>query len=150
VYRNPFEAYRTIERKTATGRELEASVLIKAAQLLRECQRDWNAPDRQVRLEQALKNNQRIWTVLQVELGRGDNPLPEPIKRNLIQLSTFVDKRTFEVLAFPTPEKLAILIDINTNIAAGLRETPAVRESAQPIGHEADPPPLSTGLRMAG
>jgi len=147
VYRNPFETYQSIERKTATGRELEAGVLTKAAQMLRQCQRDWNAADRNVRLEQALKNNQRIWTVLQVELGRNDNPMPAPIKHNLILLSVFVDKRTFEVLAFPTPEKLNILIDINTNIAAGLRDSAVEQTQHAPAPNPYKPSPA---LRMAG
>ena len=33
-------------------------------------------------------------------------------------------KRLFEILAFPNPEKLSIVIDINFNLAAGLRTKP--------------------------
>jgi flagellar protein FlaF len=32
-----------------------------------------------------------------------------------------VDRRSFEVLAYPAPEKLDVLININLNVAAGLR-----------------------------
>ena len=39
---------------------------------------------------------------------------------NLLQLSRFVDKRTFELLADPDAAKLQALIDINRNVAAGL------------------------------
>jgi flagellar protein FlaF len=50
-----------------------------------------------------------------------DNPLPDEIKRNLLALSLFVDRRTFETLAYPAPEKLDVLISINLNVSAGLR-----------------------------
>jgi flagellar protein FlaF len=43
------------------------------------------------------------------------------LKRDLLRLSIFVDQRTLETLAHPSPEKLTILININHNIAAGLR-----------------------------
>jgi flagellar protein FlaF len=150
VYRNPFENYQTIERKTASGRELEACILSKAAQRLRDCQRNWDAPDREPKLTAALKNNQRIWTVLQVELSRDDNPLPETIKHNLILLSGFVDKRVFEVLAYPSVEKLNILIDINNNIAAGLRQSPQDAQRPSPPASRSYPTPLSHPLTMAG
>ena len=51
-----------------------------------------------------------------------DNPLPDEIKRNILALSFFVDRRTFDTLAYPAPEKLSILVNINLNVAAGLRE----------------------------
>jgi flagellar protein FlaF len=50
--------------------------------------------------------------------------LPLEIKQNLLALSVFVDRRIFEVMAYPAPEKLDILININRNIAAGLRGDP--------------------------
>jgi flagellar protein FlaF len=72
-------------------------------------------------LDEALKYNQRIWTIFQAELGREDNPLPDHIKLDLLRLSSFIDKRIFEAMGSPAPEKLNILIKINENIAAGLR-----------------------------
>jgi flagellar protein FlaF len=54
-------------------------------------------------------------------LTQADNPLPEEIRQNILSLSVFVDRRIFEVMAYPAPEKLDILISINRNIAAGLR-----------------------------
>ena len=49
---------------------------------------------------------------------------PKQLIRDLLRLSAFVDKRIFETIAFPSPEKLTAVININRNIAAGLRETP--------------------------
>ena len=68
-----------------------------------------------------MKYNQRIWTIFQSELSKEDNPLPNQIKLDLLRLSAFIDKRIFEMMAYPEAEKLNIIIRINENIAAGLR-----------------------------
>lgn len=115
------EAYQDVARTTATGRDLEALALTNTALRLQAVRNDWDAPEREARLAEALRLNQRLWTYFQVELMREDNPLPEAVRRNLLELSLFVDRRTFQVMAQPVAEKLDILIDINHNIAAGLR-----------------------------
>jgi flagellar biosynthesis activator protein FlaF len=104
-----------------SGRETEARVLTQAALKLVDCQKNWNAPDRNKRLDDALRYNQRLWSIFQVEVAKADNPLPANIKTNIILLSRFVDRRIFETMAFPSSEKLDIIIKINQNIAAGLR-----------------------------
>lgn len=124
MHSNPLQAYQAVEKKTLSGRETEARVLTQAALMLKECQRNWDAHDRKAKLDEALRFNQRIWSIFQAELVKEDNPLPHKLKIDLLQLSGFVDKRIFEVLARATPEKLAIIIDINHNIAAGLRNQP--------------------------
>jgi flagellar protein FlaF len=40
-------------------------------------------------------------------------------------LAAFIDRRIFETMAYPSSEKLNIVIDINNNLAAGLRGSPA-------------------------
>jgi len=121
VYNNAVNAYKSVEKVTVSGRETEARVLTQAALKLRICQKRWGDENRSELLEDALNYNQRIWTIFQGELGKIDNPLPDDIKRDLLRLSGFIDKRIFEVMAFPEPEKLDIIIKINENIAAGLR-----------------------------
>lgn len=133
MYRNPWETYENVNKTTASGREIEAAVLTKAAQKLKACQSDWHAPDRGERLDQALRFNQRIWSILQAELDKETNPLPRQVKVNLLRLSTFIDKRIVEIMAYPEPQKLNIIIDINNNIAAGLRTRPAPVVSPQPL-----------------
>jgi flagellar protein FlaF len=39
-------------------------------------------------------------------------------------LAAFIDRRIFDTMAFPSPQKLKIVIDINSNLAAGLRSSP--------------------------
>lgn len=124
MYRNPLEAYQAVEKTTMSGRETEARVLTQAALKLKNCQDNWNAEDRNARLDEALKYNQRIWSVFQNELAREDNPLPERLKQDLLRLGAFIDRRIFETMAFPAPEKLTAVININNNISAGLRGSP--------------------------
>ena len=120
MYSSPLQAYETVNKITMSGREIEAAVLNQAALKLRECQDNWKADDRNERLDAALNFNQQIWSILQGELLKAENPLPKKIRQNLLALSAFIDKRIFEIMAFPSPEKLNIVIDINRNIAAGL------------------------------
>lgn len=121
MYQTALKAYETVNKSTMSGREVEAAVLTKAAARMRESLQNWTAPGNAAKLDSALKYNQRIWCILQAELAKPENPLPAVLKNDLLRLSTFVDKRTFEVMAYPSPEKMNILIQINENIAAGLR-----------------------------
>lgn len=118
---NPIDAYRNIEKATLSQRDLEATVLTQATQRLLDVKSNWPKDGSNEALEDALRYNQRVWTFFQAELSQEDNPLPMEIKRNLLALSLYVDRRSFEILAYPAPEKLDVLININTNVAAGLR-----------------------------
>jgi flagellar biosynthesis activator protein FlaF len=117
-------AYRTVQKITSSDREIEALVLTRAAQKLAEVQNNWDAPDRDEMLDEALRYNQRIWSIFQGELLKQDNPLPRQLRSDILSLSAFIDRRIFEVMAFPDPEKLKVIVRINLNIAAGLRGQP--------------------------
>jgi flagellar protein FlaF len=112
-------SYESVDNMTMPGRGIEAAVLTKAARKLRECQDNWDDHDR--KLEEALKYNQRIWSIFQVELAKDDHPLPKQLRSDILRLSAFIDRRIFETLAYPSPDKLNIVIRINENLAAGLR-----------------------------
>ena len=124
MYQAALKAYDSVNKSTMSGRDLEAEVLTKAALKLKECQDNWAKNGKGTKLEAALKHNQRVWTILQAEIGKPENPLPRALKLDLLRLSAFIDKRTLETIAYPQPEKLTILININHNIAAGLRTKP--------------------------
>ena len=115
------EVYSRAQVSALSDREAEAAVLMKAAAMMKHVQSHWSAPDRDTILEKSLKYNQRLWTFFQVALLDENNPLPQQIRENVLRLSAFIDRRIFETLAYPTPEKLDVLININTNIAAGLK-----------------------------
>ena len=118
-------AYTSIQKENLSGRELEATVLSRAGLMLKSVKDNWGAPDRDQKLLEAIKFNQKVWSFFQAELSDPENPLPKNLREDILNLSIFVDKRLFEVLAFPDPEKLAIVIDIDFNIAAGLRKNSA-------------------------
>lgn len=124
MFANSLEAYEKVSTMTMPGREIEAAVLTKAARKLKTCQEHWDNPGRDEMLNEALKYNQRIWSIFQSELSRKDNSLPQKMRLDIIRLSAFIDRRIFETMAKPSSEKLNIIIDINNNIAAGLRGSP--------------------------
>ncbi|MDD5722992.1 MAG: flagellar biosynthesis regulator FlaF [Syntrophales bacterium] len=117
-------AYQGVQKTTMTGREIEASVLTKGALLLKQCQDTWGSNGLSADLDSALKFNQIVWSILQNELSKEDNPLPLKLRQEILSLSIFIDRRIFEVMAHPSPEKLTIIININSTLAAGLRGSP--------------------------
>lgn len=131
MYRNSLDSYQKVEQSTISGRETEARVLTKAAIMLKRCQDNWQASDHRTKLHEALTYNQRIWSWIQGELMDENNPLPKNIKENILTLSVLIDKRIFKVMAYPDPQKLKIIIDINLNLAAGLRESAPVTVQEQ-------------------
>lgn len=120
---NAIDAYKSVQLETQNGRELESSLLNKAALLLQICQDQWEETGHAERFEEAVRFNQRLWTFFQAELLEDSNPLPTELRQNVLNLSAFVDKRTFEVMAYPKKEKLIVLININKQIAEGLSST---------------------------
>ena len=117
-----FNAYAAAD-KTAQSivspRELEASLLIKAATRLQAVSDNWNTDGRE--LDEALTYNRRLWTLLISAVIAEDNPLPVGIKTNIVSLANFIFNQTFKISADPQPQSLGILVNINRDIAAGLR-----------------------------
>lgn len=116
--------YTTMQKENLSGRELEASVLTRAGLMLKQVQDHWDDPDRDVKLLEAIKFNQKVWSFFQAELTDPENPLPKNLREDILNLSIFVDKRLFEVMADPVKERLNIVVDIDFNLAAGLRSKP--------------------------
>ena len=124
MFSSAARAYDVGVKATGSSRELEAAALFKAARFLEACHREWDEADRDERLGEALRYNQRLWTLFQSELMRLDHDLPGELRANLLKLSVFVDRRTFEMMAAPDRSRLRALIDINRNIASGLLANP--------------------------
>lgn len=95
----------------------------------------------------ALRLNWRLWTIFQAELTVERSEVPQDIRVNMLTLCKFVDKHTVGALANPTPEALAVLIEINRNIAAGLAQVPETEETraAKQAASEANKVPLPDG-----
>lgn len=112
-------AYARVSQTVLTPREAEAAVLTKAAGRLQAIQADW--ANQEPALREALNFNQKVWTIIAGAATAPESPLPEPIKTNIAQLSVFVFKRMIDTLIDPRAEKLSALININHQLAAGLR-----------------------------
>jgi flagellar biosynthesis activator protein FlaF len=124
MHANLAVAYKQVQKTGMNDREIEAAVLMKAAAMLKQCQAHWDDSLRGGSLDKALRYNQQVWTVFQVAVTEENNPLPEALKQNILQLSVFIDRRIFEVMCYPDAQKVDILIKINTNLALGLRSSP--------------------------
>jgi len=124
--------YATVQKEALDPRSLDAMVLVKAAHRLESLVTDWDSIDSREGLEvlaEALRYNQRLWTVYQTELSSPDNSLPSDLRRNLLALSGYVDSCTMQVLAAPDQAKVRTLIHINRWLAEGLVATPNASET---------------------
>ena len=121
-------AYARVAQATQSPRELEASVLLKAASRLQAVRDDWQG--RQSDLDEALTFNRKLWTILVTSATDAENPLPLAIKNNIANLAIFVFNRTITIMTDPGPKKLGALVTINREIAAGLRARPQPANAA--------------------
>lgn len=114
--------YKNVSEKISSPRSTEADLLLDAAIRLMRIQDNWeskNASD----LDDALRYNRMLWTILLSAVTKADNPLPQAIRQNVANLGLFVMKHTIAILVEPKPEKMSPLININRNLAAGLAGT---------------------------
>lgn len=112
-------AYARVSQTALTPREAEAAVLIKAAGRLQVIQADWE--NQRSALNEALNFNQKVWTLIGGAATAPESPLPDSLKSSIAQLSAFVFKRIIDTMIEPKAEKLTALININHQLAAGLR-----------------------------
>jgi flagellar biosynthesis activator protein FlaF len=117
------KAYSNTAIKTANGRELEADLLLKAASRLQAIHDAWDR--NKADLAEALLYNRKLWAIFLSDVTGPNHPLPQEIRQNVANLGLFVMKQTLSASADPKPEQLDPLININRQLAAGLRGQPA-------------------------
>lgn len=113
------QAYSQTAKSTAAPRDLEANLLAQSAARLQRIRDGWS--EHRPELGDALTHNRRLWNVFLTSVTRAENPLPQPVKQNVANLGMFVMNHTIEVLSAPGADKLDVLININKQLAAGLR-----------------------------
>jgi flagellar protein FlaF len=84
----------------------------------------------------AIRANQRLWTIFYVSLSDPQNPLPNDLKVTLLNLNRYVNRVSFSAVGKYAPDIIDSLININRIIAAGL--------SKQPVGENVGMPPIDT------
>jgi len=114
-------AYQQAQTANLTGRDLEAMAFTRAALKLEDAKK---LVDNPTEFGKALRFNHLLWTIIQADIVEPNNMLPQEIKANIMSLSIFVDKQTAKALRARNPADLDVLININRNLAAGLRATP--------------------------
>jgi len=112
------KAYGETAKQTATPRELEADLLLKAATRMQAVHDAWEGFG--PALTHALLYNRRLWTLFIDSVLSDSNPLPRETRQNLANIGVFVMQQTFSLMTDPSPQKLRPLISINREIAAGL------------------------------
>lgn len=113
------QAYNRTAQTTLGPRELESHLLIKAASKFQAIKDDWSrAPND---LSAALLYNRKLWTIFASAVTGEEHGMPAELRQNIANLAFFIFKHTIDVEIAPASDKLDILIDINRNLAAGLR-----------------------------
>jgi flagellar biosynthesis repressor protein FlbT len=112
------KAYAKVAKETASPRELEATLLMKAAAQLQAVHDSWGSKPNG--LDAAIMYNRRLWLVLLDALMGKDNKLPAQTRGNLTKIGAFVMGETFALMTKPKPDHLKSIIKINRRIAAGL------------------------------
>jgi flagellar protein FlaF len=113
------KAYAKTAKESAPPRELEASLLLKAAAKLQAVHDSWR--DKPTGLNEALTYNRKLWTVFLDAVTSEDNKLPGIVRDNLRRLGVYIMAETFSLMTNPKPDHLQSIIKINRGIAAGLR-----------------------------
>jgi flagellar protein FlaF len=117
-----------VAKEIASPRDLEAQLLLKAAARLQAVSDGWETDKSD--LDDALTYNRKLWTFFLDAVTSSDSPLPLEIRENVANLGVFILKQTFAVMADPRREALASLININRQLAAGLRAQVAAPAAA--------------------
>ena len=116
-------AYQKVGKQTVSPRVLEANLLSRAAAQLQVVRDDWET--RRHELREALLFNRKLWNIFLTSVTGEQSQLPDKLRENIANLGLFVMKQTVLMQDNPIPQKLDVLININRELAAGLR---AVKE----------------------
>jgi flagellar biosynthesis activator protein FlaF len=118
---NRTQAYAKIAQATGSPRELEAQLLMRAAAKLQAIKDASSRQDGEV--VSAVRYNRRLWLVFASSIGKPENPLPSEIKKNVANLANFIIKHSMKIESDSAhaQDRVGVLININREIAAGLR-----------------------------
>ncbi|MBP5856098.1 hypothetical protein KAJ83_03695 [Marivibrio halodurans] len=121
----PYASQQRQALNNAPPQAAEAWAMIEMARRLDDATKMEAGPERDEALRDMVRRNWRMWTILQASLVDPENTAPAEIRQNLLSLSNFIDKRSVECLSDIDPAKVAVLININRQIGAGLMGNPS-------------------------
>ncbi|GHA14787.1 flagellar biosynthesis regulatory protein FlaF [Devosia pacifica] len=120
MYQQGAQAYQETAKTVESPRDREAALLVKAALGLQRLKDNWQDLSH-ADMRSALTFNRKLWTILMSSVVKEDNPLPQTIKQNVANLGIYMLNQTREIMLEPTADKLDPMININRQLAAGLR-----------------------------
>ena len=113
------QAYSKTHQQTSNPRELEATLLMRAATRIAGIRDNWE--ERQGDLDEALRYNRKLWTIFVGSVTDESCELPVALRSNIASLGMFVFNHTLRCIGLTEPKKLDVLVNVNRQIAAGLR-----------------------------
>ncbi len=100
-------------------------------------------------LREALRLNQRLWSIFQAALTEPDCPLPQEIRDNVLALSIMIDRHVMARLGDLDGSKIGPILDINRAIAEGLAGKQATAPSAAPQPQPPAPAGKPSAMRVS-
>jgi flagellar biosynthesis activator protein FlaF len=113
------QAYSRTHQQTSNPRELEATILLRAASRFSAIRENWDS--RKDELEEALTYNRKLWTIFVGSVTSPDCSLAREVRSNIANLGMFIFNHQINCIGLKDPSKLDVLISINRSIALGLR-----------------------------
>jgi len=110
-------AYTENAASTGTARSIEYEVMARVTHRMKSAAEA--GPQAFPKLVEALSDNQRLWTVLALDVADEENGLPKDLRARIFYLAEFVRVHTGKVLS--KQARLGPLLEINTAILRGLR-----------------------------
>lgn len=111
-------AYTTAQNQQEDPRTREYRVFIAITAAMEKALAT-EGPTAVAELNQALFQNQRLWSTLMADLGTKENALPDELKAQLLSLGIWVLKHTMAVIAGEA--RAQDLIDVNRIVLKGLK-----------------------------
>lgn len=109
-------AYSQSGRTTKTARGTEYELIARATHRIKTAAEA--GPLAYPKLVEALSENQRLWTILAVDVADKDNALPNDLRARIFYLAEFVQQHTTKVLM--KKGRITPLLEINAAILRGL------------------------------
>lgn len=121
------------QETTPDQRELEGQLLLKAANEIQKLHDQWdNATPEDI--DNILTYNRKLWMLFFDTAIENPDGRPIDLRNNIVNLCNFIFKRSLDISAQPSKEKLRVLVDINRQVAAGLMVKQAGGPKMVPAG----------------
>jgi flagellar protein FlaF len=121
MYKQALKAYENAQKIAVQLKELEHLVIARATYKMISAKNNFTHTKKSYdKYAEALRFNQKLWTLIQCNLIDSSTIGTASLRKNLLNLSLFIDKQTVTALRNPDPKNLTPLVEINKSISGGL------------------------------